>query len=363
MPEPEPFNRYAVERLRSTPFMPDADAAEEMAFAASLASFQKLHERDWGETNARGQALVVDAGYLESMTPNAFADVHDDRHFIGMHQALLVTIMDLALFAFTQSALFPTVGEAESEASPSPAHGGVPGLYLLELTLRGENVEAELAKHRVPQDADRHVMAVYLAMLMARFVWEHELAHCQLGHVLFLQTEGQGAHLSEAAFGPDLVARRSSRLSSVELSAIRHAFELEADAAALRNCIAIQLENIENIPGIRALDPGLRIQMSVFGAYLMTWLFEAYGRHAAIEGDASHPEPMMRLASLQRTTRTLLGTLDGFDAFHRGIVDQFETLIDALGVETQVRPSLNTTGSTVTATVDLLAAFRFVQPS
>lgn len=359
MSETDRFLHYAVDRLGMTPFRPDFDAPAEMAFAASLSSFEALHRASWGAANANGQTLVVEAGYLESMVPNAFADLHGDHHFIGMHQALLVTIMDLVLFAFTQRALFPSIGDAADEDSPAPMNGGVPGLYLLELTLGGGTVDADRARHRIPKDADRHIMAVYLAMLMTRFVWEHELAHCELGHVQFLKAEGHGAYLTEAPFGTELVAQRPSRVSSAELSAIRHAFELEADAVALRRCIAVQIQNMENIPGIAALDPGLRIQMTLFGSYLMTWLFEAYGRHAAIKGGASHPEPMMRLACLQAETAAVLGGLDGFEAFHAGVLRQLETLLDALGVATALRPALFAPVPQRLDTEPLLAPYRF----
>jgi hypothetical protein len=357
------FRTYATKTLGARPFDPREDEQEELAFAASLNSFRQLHAGDWGGVNASGQSLMVAVGYIEAMTPNAFAEASEAVHFIGMHDALLVTMMDLALFAFTQSGLFPTIGDAASEASPPPRHGGVPGLYLLEMTLRGETVEPDLARHRVPQCADRHVAAVYLAMHMARFVWEHELAHCRLGHAAFLKRHGNGARLTEAPDGTALVKRASPTAADDLSRSLLHAFELEADAEALRACLAVQLSDAENIPGIRALDPGLRIQMAIFAAYLMTWLFEAYGRHAETASAKTHPEPLTRLASLMATTRSILGGVEGFEDFHKGVLDQVETLIDALGVDTAVRPSRVPAGDGRVDTRELLAPFQYAPVS
>lgn len=105
MSETDRFLRYPVDQLGMTHFRPDFDALVEMGFAASLSSFEALHRASRGAANASGQRLVVETGYLEPMAPNAFADLYGNNHFIGMHQALLVTIMDLVLFAFTQHAL------------------------------------------------------------------------------------------------------------------------------------------------------------------------------------------------------------------------------------------------------------------
>lgn len=354
------FLRHVTDRLGKRVFSPREDAPEELAFAASLNSFRSLRDAGWAEgVNAAGQKLQVVAGYVEAMTPNAFAEAGDGVHFVGMHDALLVTMMDLALFAFTQRDLFPTIGAAEAEDSPRPGHGGVPGLYLLQLTLAGGSIETERDKHRVPKDADRHIMAVYLAMHMARFVWEHELAHCRLGHADFLNRHGAVPRLTETADTLSLVQRATPFVPGRSNGDVLHAFELEADAEALQRCLAIQLNDAENIPGIRAHDPGLRIQMAIVASYLMTWLFEAYARHNETSVGGSHPEPLTRLATLMSTTQSVLGTLDGYAAFHQGIIDQVEGLILALGAETRVRPALVPMAQPAQGFDALLAPYRY----
>src|SRR5690606_31815252 len=116
-------------------------------------------------------------GYIDRMTPNAVADYYGARHFIAMHQALLVTMTEFALFVFTQREIFPSVGEAAAEDSPSLTGDQAPGVLLLERTLLHRSIEISADQRRVPKGAERHVAAVYMALLMARFVWMHEMAH------------------------------------------------------------------------------------------------------------------------------------------------------------------------------------------
>ncbi|MBB3983671.1 hypothetical protein GGR44_003368 [Sphingobium fontiphilum] len=190
------FEHYAGDRLESVPFTPDFNNPAEQAFAASFDSFAALLRAGVLDVGGDPRSAIV-PGFIEKMTPNAFADHVDGVHYIAMHQALLVTMMDFALFAFTQSAFLPMIGDAAGEDSPSPVDGEAPGLFLLDRTLTGGTIRADADRHRVPKDAERHIMAVYLAMLMTRFVWLHELAHCRLGHVIALQQSGLSARLYE----------------------------------------------------------------------------------------------------------------------------------------------------------------------
>lgn len=190
------FEHYAGDRLESVPFTPDFNNPAEQAFAASFDSFAALLRAGVLDVGGDPRSAIV-PGFIEKMTSNAFADHVDGVHYIAMHQALLVTMMDFALFAFTQSAFLPMIGDAAGEDSPPPFGGEAPGLFLLDRTLAGGTITPDADHHRVPKDAERHIMTVYLAMLMTRFVWLHELAHCRLGHVIALQQSGLGARLYE----------------------------------------------------------------------------------------------------------------------------------------------------------------------
>lgn len=324
------FNSYVRDHLGGTAFAPDFDNPAERTFAAALDSFAAFLQADALDMGGDDRPIIL-PGFIEKMTPGAFADHVDGIHYIAMHQALLVTMMDFALYAFTQSAFLPMVGKAALEDSPPPMSGEAPGLFLLDRTLAGGTITPDADRHRVPKDAERHVMAVYLAMLMTRFVWLHELAHCRLGHVLRLQQDGSGARLQEVPERAELVGFRRSPDDAAQARDLRHAMELEAAAAALRECIRLQFAGLENLPGIAAMDLPLRLALTILAAYLMTWLFEEYGRHMDTGNAASHPMPRDRLAHLVTLVNDDYGrTIDGFDGLHTETKAQFDILAKAL---------------------------------
>jgi hypothetical protein len=289
------FATYARLYRNAVAFAPDFERAEEQVFAASLNSFRALARSVDSERNADNMTLKIEAGFVETMTPNAFADFHDGVHCIGMHQALMATIMDLSLYLFTQSELFSNIGNAAAEDSPRYAGNDAPGLYLLKMTMAGGVVDPAIDHVRVPKDAERHIAAVYMAMLMARSVWFHELAHCTNGHVLFLRSLGQSAGVNEVAAPLDLVGFKNDAKQAHDHRALRHALELDADVTALLSLIDFQFEGRENIPGLLAYDDETRLDMTLLGAFLMTWLFEEYQRFMDSQHGLTHPDPAIRL--------------------------------------------------------------------
>jgi hypothetical protein len=289
------FANYAKLHRDAVAFAPDFNRADEQVFAASLDSFSALVRSYEGASNASGITLTIEAGFVEKMTPNAFADFYDGGHYIGMHQALMATIMDLCLYLFTQSALFSNIGNAAAEDSPRYAGDDAPGLYLLKMTMAGGVVDPAIDHARVPKDAERHIAAVYMAMLMARSVWFHELAHCTNGHMLFLRSLGNDAGVNEVSAPFDLVGFKSNPTQAHDQRALRHALELDADVTALHNLITIQSEGRENIPGLLAYDNATRLDMTLLGAFLMTWLFEEYQRFMDSQHGLTHPDPAIRL--------------------------------------------------------------------
>jgi len=354
------FGRYVRERLGAVPFAPDPERFEELAFAASLASFTDLARWAQGMRNEQSEALSFEVGYIERLSPDAFADRQDGVHLIGMNQGLLATIQEFALYVFTQSAMFPQIGDAAGEDSPPPQFGAAPGIFLLERTLRGEPVASATDAHRVPKDADRHVAAVYLAMLMTRFVWFHELAHCVKGHVAFLKANRIAAPIGEIPIA--LVGLRQPSIPPDQLRTLLHGFEREADATALMACCQVQLAEAENIAGIKALDLTTRLEMTLLAAYLMAWLFDVYQHFTDSFHDRTHPFPRTRLHHLVAHAHTLLlPELDGFPAFHAGIITRFNDLAGQIAGMHRIDDHAVQAASVATgAELDaLLAPFRF----
>lgn len=325
------FSRYARQCLGAEAFHPSAEVDDQALFAASLSSIRQHASATTALTNADGQSFTVLPGFVDRMIPNAVADHFEGRHVIGIYQALLITIVEFALFAFTQRSVFPEIGDADGESSPSPRGGRVPGLLLLEKTLIGEVVEPETDQARVPKDATRHLAALWLALLMVRFVWLHELAHCTEGHVGFVQAKGLALRLHEAPERRTVVGFPDRPAGQESGSDLLHRLELEADEAAFLGCCRIQLGDGENIEGIKALDLQTRLGLTIFGAYTMTWLFEVYQDFANARHGLTHPAPQARLSNLFRVATGQLGPgIDGFGPFHDRIVDQFNGLCRVL---------------------------------
>lgn len=322
------FARFAKERLGWTAYDPGKGGEEDAIFAASLQSAVAHMAWTRGGVGADGTPFAVVPGFVDRMVPNAVADRLEGQHYIGFYQALLVTIVEFALFAFTQREIFPNIGEAKSEDSPAPLGDRAPGLMLLQKTLAGETVVAETDKWRVPKDAMRHAAAMYLALLMARFVWLHELAHCFYGHVGLVQGKGMALRLYEVPEGLPLV-KIAERSEAQNL--ILRILEFEADEAAFFGVCQIQLGEMENIDGIKALDLATRLGMTVFGAYAMTWLFAEYQAFMNSRDGITHPAPYERLKNICRTAVVQFEPkVTGFDRLHDNIAMQFNGLSRAI---------------------------------
>lgn len=320
------FAHFAKQRYDAEAFEPNFEKADEQVFAASLESFRALTQSNTPMTNSLGQMFQLKAGYLEKMIPNAFAGFFDGGHYIGMHQALMVTIIDLCLFLFTQDDIFPHIGNADQELRPSFGQEDAPGLYLLKMTMAGETVEPNTDHIRVPQCADRHVAAVYMAILMSRYVWFHEMAHCTNGHVLLLQNQKYGAGVHEV----ELVELKKLRQNKKNIQSLRHAMEFDADQTALINIIRVQLEGRENIPGLLGYDDLTRMQMTILGVYLMTWLFEEYQRFANSRHGLSHPHPKLRLNNITSSARASIPELAPIAKQTRSIFNRLSNRLPGL---------------------------------
>lgn len=293
-----PFDAYAQRLYGAQPFAPDPAKPEEQVFAVSLQSFNKLLGQSDIFWNAGKASLKVEAGFVDLMTPDARADHVDGTHYLVMHQALLATIIEFALYLLTQSYILPEIGDASREATPSFDRQDAQGLHALRITLDGTAINPDKDRVRVPNCADRHVAAIYMALLMSRFVWFHELAHCFNGHVLYLQNRDLNGALIGAAAPLNLVALKHKAAGLDQQRRVRHALELDADRTAFEWVLRIQNAGAENITGLLNFDDVQRFKMTVIGVYMMTWLFEEYQHFADAQHGLTHPAPQARLAAL-----------------------------------------------------------------
>lgn len=131
-----------------------------------------------------GTGFRVYPAYLDCISPNAFAGARDDVHLCGVNIGLAVMCFEFALFCLSQPTLFRDVGNADGERAPKPVDGYPPGFWMRESgRALEENVFLDQAQGLIPSDPERYGTAVFLSVLMIRFIWLHELAHCLNGHV------------------------------------------------------------------------------------------------------------------------------------------------------------------------------------
>lgn len=278
--------------------------------------------------NSKQQRPSIIVGYVEGMNVNAFADLYEGQFYIGIDQALMVTIQELAYFCFAQQNFFPEIGDASIETSPKPLNNHGAGMWLLDHTHQGETSIPESAHDIMPKDVQRSVMATYLSLLMARFVWFHELAHVTNGHLDYICTKGWSSELNEVdeVRGLNLAEQDSSKELHEQFDILK-CFEFDADQSAFIGTCYIQLNEMENIEGIAAIDLRTRLKLACFGAYAMTWLFEEYQNYHDTKHRYIHPKPYERLKNLFNVAANVIApTNDGFAELNDEVIQQFDNI-------------------------------------
>lgn len=323
------FRIFATKRLNATAYDHRQDPSG--LFQVSLQGIHQQFSFARKTRNAAGQPFRLVSGFIDIYEPNAFAELYDGSYYLGMHSALFVAVHEFALFCFTQRNFFPEVGSSSKEKSPRPADQHAPGIWLLHHTGQGRQVDHSHQDTLTPRCDVRYATAVYLGLLMARFVWLHELSHAMNGHVDFVQKRGLAVRLNE-------VADRTMAASFVKSGfSVRHdltllqSIELEADQSALNAALNIQLGNMENIEGIRALDEKVRLKLVLFGAYAMTWLFEEFQSFMDAKNGPSHPAPYLRLQHMIGVVEEkLVNSIPSLDDVHLDVLRAFEAIRKAV---------------------------------
>lgn len=300
--------------------------------ATSRSSFiQHLRAMEPRVSALSGKTFSVDAGYLETIFPNAFANRDGDTHVVGMHTSLPVVIQEFALFCFAQADFFPHIGDSSNEVSPAAFEQTPPGLRLLLAILKGGGELATPPAQIVPIDPHRHVAAIYLSLLMMRFVWFHELGHGVLGHVDYLRSLSTDDNPSIGLNELYLTELIDSEIS-IDPRFLQ-CMEFEADSWALSKSLIIQRDGLENIEGIKAFDADTRYHLTLFGLYAMSWLMEVMASTMQRGRlNITHPAPIRRMQMLQNMAVWELDHL-GLDtaSLTRQTLVQFQGILKQIG--------------------------------
>ncbi|OJJ12943.1 hypothetical protein BKI51_02435 [Alphaproteobacteria bacterium AO1-B] len=350
-----------------TGFKPKANHADDQLFHASLASIIKhLREMPGRHSEDLDNTFRVSLGFVEDVRPNALANKHGNVHIAAVHTGLAMVIMEFAWFCLAQADVFPEIGDPSQETSPKSKAGLPPGLSVLIQTVQSDGAQdAHINAPIIPRDPHRHAAAHYLALLMMRFVWLHEIGHGGLGHIDYLQSfnansEGKSLGLNELSLN-ELVSIHP-RIDGRVLQCL----EFEADSWALYQSFLVQHAGQENIDGIAALPADLRCRMTLFAIYSMSWLMETIsstfsrGRLAI-----THPAPIRRMQMLQNMAVWELNDLDlNIPALTRQALGMFQTVLSQIGAQwlqtDQFDP--HRYRKIFEETRDKLAPFRYVVP-
>lgn len=327
------MERFAKERLGTTVFVPKEDDNDTHVFFSSLESAVEQFRWTSKAMNAGQEPFRLNVGFLDTFSPNALAERYEGEYFLGIHVALFVAINEFAMFCFAQRDFFSEVGDPTKETSPSPWNERLPGIWLIDNTLHGGGVEYEHSKRLIPTDPERYICSQLLAFLMTRFVWLHELSHCFNGHVDLVQHQGISMRLHELPHGLSLAgkSRPTARRITNEQKEVLRCLELDADESAFFASCAVQMRNMENIEGIRELDPTVALRLTIFGCYAMVWLFDAFQDYAKSTLGETHPTPSLRLQNIFQTAQVrLFAEADEFEQVHQDALSEFDPVKAAI---------------------------------
>ncbi|MFG1342221.1 hypothetical protein [Xanthobacter autotrophicus] len=276
---------------------------DDVHFAPSLSAARRIMEPRFGLRRADGTPFRVLPLFVERAAPNAFAIDLGGLHLCALHVGLATTVFELACFVFAQCETFPEVGDPSCETSPAlPAGADLCYWILDELAVRSAG-DGPIGLDIIPNDPERRLMAHFLAQLMLRFTWLHELFHCLNGHAGFLRSLNMDAPLHELPGeepmgliepAPDLP------IDGLTFTEMRQAFEYDADRSALKAMLAAQMTGDEPFAVLAERPLALRLKLTVCAGLLMTFLFDQAARRSGGGGRETHPLAMNRRHGLAR---------------------------------------------------------------
>lgn len=244
--------------------------------------------------NQERGGLDVHTCYTSSTTLNAAA-IRTGSLWIAFPIGTISILYDLFFRMLGTAEVFPECGGADPDGVPR--YERVP-IDSAELVAEAGN---PLGLTYIPQARERRALAEYLTLIAHDFLFAHEYQHIDGGH-LHLSDIGRSAEIIE--FGDSPLTRDDAIL--------RHALEIDADAAGVRWSLKITMNPNRNH---WRYDPVLRSQIHEPEMALRMWMFAvitlfrvAHERHvrSGVGELTNHPPPLMRLHFIRPIVNYLL---------------------------------------------------------
>ena len=304
------FAKFAEIEIGPDSFDPVLPASDDDILICSIESVRAYMRQSFATRNAAATPFRVFPAIINDITINAFASEHEGLHLCGINSGLYGGIFELAMFLFSHADVFAEIGNPALEDSPQIPAGSTLSFMIIDDLRNNEGRDIQSLAALIPECGERYEVAVYLTQIMLRFVWFHELYHCLNGHVGFLVQYVPRIRLNELDNGAQraaLVVKASGKLPCSVNSALQ-SLEYDADRTALWAAYSVQLEEQENIVGIAKLSKPMRLKLTLFAAFIMTYIFDSTEQRS--EKSGSHPDSYSRLHNLIRTTATHLFDAD-----------------------------------------------------
>lgn len=279
---------------------PDFDA-QRVAIIGSARAIRHVEKATLARRTLQASGFQLTTEIHRSDAINAFATMTGNRHIIGINNGLLREMYRFCDRAFEHRSVFSALGNASAEPEPSPPPRTP---FARAATAPLLAMAALVSKRASRRDAERQAAVIFLTVQMALFVWLHELAHCVGGHVRLVRTQTPRARLNELPEQLDLLSIKRP-LDGDAFREFRHGLELEADRKAISDLIKLQTRSQSHYPHGRRFDRDTRIEMAIFGAYLVTWMFDAATDKRSAEACLTHPAPLLRLRNITKALHDL----------------------------------------------------------
>jgi hypothetical protein len=305
-----PFDQADADAARAylaanglTALDPFALASPDLIMTTSLADARLMMAESFATANAIGRKFRVFPMLVESASANAFAVDHSGLNVCGIHIGLVSAVYELSLFVFSQSTLFRDIGDAAGERSPRLPPDAMLAFWISDRLRAGEGTDGRaVGAELTPRDGARQTAALFLTLLMLRFVWLHELFHCLNGHTGLLAHDRRKMALHEITDGAALALVEVETSTRTDLPVSEgYCMEFDADRSAFWVTMKRQIDGEEPIDGIRTLPVMTRLRLTAFAAVLMTFLFDQAARRRTAASGGTHPVAWHRLHNLMRT--------------------------------------------------------------